>query len=45
MDALKAAGVGARYYEIGTELGHSASGHGAEKWAPTLKNFIAELID
>jgi homoserine O-acetyltransferase/O-succinyltransferase len=45
LDALKAAGVDARYYEIDTELGHSASGYDAEKWAPTLKNFMAELMD
>ena len=45
MDALKAAGVDARYYEIDTELGHSASGYDAEKWAPTLTNFMAELMD
>jgi homoserine O-acetyltransferase len=44
MDALKAAGVDARYYEIDTELGHSASGYDADKWAPTLRNFMDELM-
>jgi homoserine O-acetyltransferase len=45
MDALKTAGIEARYYEIDTELGHLASGQDAEKWAPALKNFMAELMD
>jgi homoserine O-acetyltransferase len=44
MQALKAAGVDARYYEIDSELGHSASGFDAEKWAPTLKDFMTELM-
>ena len=44
MQALKAAGVDARYYEIDSELGHSASGFDGEKWAPTLKAFMAELL-
>jgi homoserine O-acetyltransferase/O-succinyltransferase len=44
MQALKAAGVDARYYEIDSEFGHSASGFDAEKWAPTLKRFMAELM-
>jgi homoserine O-acetyltransferase/O-succinyltransferase len=45
ISALKVAGVEARYWEIDTELGHSASGYDAEKWAPTLKNFMAELME
>jgi homoserine O-acetyltransferase len=44
MQALKAAGVDARYYEIDSELGHSASGFDGEKWAPTLKDFMTELM-
>ena len=45
MQALKAVGVDARYYEIDSELGHSASGFDAEKWAPALKDFMTELMD
>jgi homoserine O-acetyltransferase/O-succinyltransferase len=44
MQALKAAGVDARYYEIDSELGHSASGFDAEKWAPALTDFMTELM-
>jgi len=44
MHALKAAGIDARYYEIDSELGHLASGLDGEKWAPTLKAFMAELL-
>jgi len=44
MQALKEAGVDARYYEIDSELGHLASGLDGEKWAPTLKAFMAELL-
>ena len=43
MAKLAAAGVDARYFEIDTELGHSASGPEWEKWAPTLKDFLAKL--
>src|SRR5215470_12564156 len=45
LQALKAAGIDARYFEIDSELGHSASGLDGEKWAPTLKEFMAELMD
>jgi homoserine O-acetyltransferase len=44
MQALQAAGVDARYYEIDSALGHSASGFDGEKWAPVLKDFMAELM-
>ena len=45
MQALKAAGVDARYYEIDSELGHSASGRDGDKWAPELRRFMQELMD
>ncbi|MGA2487416.1 MAG: hypothetical protein ABSF49_15725 [Roseiarcus sp.] len=44
MSALKAAGVDARYVEIDSEIGHLAFGYQTEKWSPTLKNFVAELM-
>jgi homoserine O-acetyltransferase len=43
MEKLKAAGVTADYFEIDSELGHSASGLDAAKWAPRLKTFMATL--
>jgi len=43
MDRLSRARVDAKYFEIDTELGHSASGPESAKWAPTLKEFIAGL--
>ena len=43
MDRLGRARVDAKYFEIDTELGHSASGPEWAKWAPTLKEFIAGL--
>jgi len=43
MDKLARAGVDAKYFEIDTELGHSASGPEWAKWSPTLKAFIAGL--
>ena len=43
MDKLAAAGVDARYVEIDTELGHSASGPEWAKWAPVLKDFLTKL--
>jgi homoserine O-acetyltransferase len=43
MAKLKAAGVTADYFEIDSELGHSASGLDAAKWAPRLKAFMATL--
>jgi homoserine O-acetyltransferase len=44
MQALKAAGIDARYFEIDSELGHLASGLDGDKWAPALKAFMAELM-
>src|SRR5258706_13417588 len=41
MAKLKAAGVDARFVELKSELGHSASGLDADKWAPDLKSFMA----
>jgi homoserine O-acetyltransferase len=43
MDKLARAKVDAKYFEIDTELGHSASGPEWAKWGPTLKDFIAGL--
>jgi homoserine O-acetyltransferase len=44
MNALAAAGVDACYYEIDSELGHSASGPEYAKWSPVLRRFLAPLI-
>ena len=44
MNALDAAGVEARYFEIGSELGHSASGPEHAKWSPVLREFLAPLM-
>ena len=43
MDMLAKAGVDARYVEIDTEFGHSASGADWQKWAPALEQFLANL--
>ncbi len=43
MDKLAKAGVDARYVEIDTEFGHSASGVDWAKWAPALADFLANL--
>lgn len=43
MAKLKAVGVNADYFEIDSELGHSASGLDAAKWAARLKTFMAAL--
>src|SRR5881628_407762 len=43
MAKLATAGVDATYFEIDTELGHSASGPEWATWAPTLKDFLAKL--
>ena len=43
MDRMAAAGIDARYVEIDTELGHSASGPEWQKWAPALKEFLTSL--
>jgi homoserine O-acetyltransferase len=44
MDALAAAGVRARYFEIDSELGHTASGPEHAKWSPVLREFLEPLI-
>jgi len=44
MDALATAGVDARYFEIDSDLGHSASGPEHAKWSPTLREFLRPLI-
>src|SRR2546423_14193448 len=43
MDALATAGVDARYFEIDSDLGHSASGPEHAKWSPTLHQFLGPL--
>lgn len=43
MAKLKAAGVSAEYFEIDSDLGHSASGLDAAKWAPKLRSFMARI--
>jgi homoserine O-acetyltransferase len=43
MQGLKAAGVDADYFLLDSELGHSASGLDAHKWAPRLKQFMESL--
>jgi homoserine O-acetyltransferase len=43
MQGLKAAGVDADYFLLDSELGHSASGLDAHKWAPQLKQFLDSL--
>ena len=43
MSKLAVAGVDARYVEIDTEFGHSASGREWAKWGPALRDFLAKL--
>jgi homoserine O-acetyltransferase len=43
MKGLKAAGVDADYFLLDSELGHSASGADAQKWAPRLRQFMEGL--
>jgi len=43
MQGLKAAGVDADYFLLDSELGHSASGLDAHKWAPRLRLFMESL--
>ena len=40
---LAAARVDARYVEIDTDFGHTASGREWAKWAPALRDFLARL--
>jgi homoserine O-acetyltransferase len=44
MQALDAAGVAARYFEIDSDLGHSSSGPAHAKWSPVLREFLAPLV-
>ena len=44
MQALKAAGIDARYFLLDSELGHLASGQDGDKWAPVLAEFMSELM-
>jgi homoserine O-acetyltransferase len=44
MSELTAAGVDARYFEIDSELGHSASGPEHAKWSPVLREFLDPLM-
>jgi homoserine O-acetyltransferase len=43
MHDLAAAGVDARYFEIDSDLGHSASGPEHAKWSPVLREFLKPL--
>lgn len=43
MSSLRDAGVDASYFEIDSDLGHTASGADAAKWAPGLRDFMARL--
>ncbi|MGH7030493.1 MAG: homoserine O-acetyltransferase family protein [Stellaceae bacterium] len=44
MNDLAAAGVEARYFEIDSDLGHSASGPEHARWSPVLREFLVPLI-
>src|SRR5712691_5266861 len=44
IDALHAAGVEARYFELDSDLGHSSSGPEHAKWSPVLREFLAPLV-
>ena len=44
MKDLAAAGVEARYSEIDSDLGHSASGPEHAKWSPVLREFLAPFV-
>lgn len=44
MRDLAAAGIDARYFEIDSELGHSASGPEHAKWSPALREFLRPLM-
>jgi homoserine O-acetyltransferase/O-succinyltransferase len=43
MQDLAAADVEARYFELDSNLGHSASGPEHAKWSPVLREFLAPL--
>ena len=44
MKALAAAGVGARFFELDSDLGHSSAGPEHAKWSPVLREFLAPLV-
>jgi homoserine O-acetyltransferase len=44
IEALTAAGVEARYFELDSDLGHSSSGAEHAKWSPVLRDFMAPLV-
>lgn len=44
IDALHAAGVDARYFELDSDMGHSSSGPEHAKWSPVLREFLAPLM-
>src|SRR5215472_5993275 len=44
MHDLAVAGVVARYFEIDSDLGHSASGPEHAKWSPVLREFLEPLV-
>jgi homoserine O-acetyltransferase len=44
MRDLAIAGVDARYFEIDSDLGHSASGPEHAKWSPVLRRFLDLLM-
>ena len=44
IEALREAGVEARYFEIDSDMGHSSSGPEHAKWAPVLREFLAPLV-
>jgi homoserine O-acetyltransferase len=44
MQALAAAGVEARYFELDSEFGHLAPGPEHAKWSPVLRDFLAPLV-
>jgi homoserine O-acetyltransferase/O-succinyltransferase len=41
---LAAAGVDARYFELDSDLGHSASGPEHANWSPVLRDFLAPFV-
>jgi homoserine O-acetyltransferase/O-succinyltransferase len=44
MADLAAAGVDARYFEIDSDFGHSASGPEHAKWSPALRELLAPFV-
>jgi homoserine O-acetyltransferase len=44
IDALTAAGVDARYFELDSDMGHSSTGAEHAKWSPELRRFLAPLV-